>query len=281
MKNILVPTDFSPQAHNAFEVALQLARRTGGRVTLLHVLDLPHGSRLSSTGGPVGGSGLNDVFTIKLLQVTKQRMHALMAEAAHLAEGVPVEDIVQDGAIETAILEEIRARNIDLMVLGSHEHGPETHFFSDSDTERLVRLASCPVLTVKHPTPNFDVHHIVFASDFSAEADRVVPALRQIQATFPAARLHLLDVVTSSSQHAAALERIHAFAYRHQLAHYEPDVFAAPKASTGIPRFAEQAHADLVVMLTHGRTGLSHLLQGSVAETVVTHTASPVLTVHI
>ncbi|WP_190242537.1 universal stress protein [Hymenobacter lapidiphilus] len=88
-------------------------------------------------------------------------------------------------------------------------------------------------------------------------------------------------MVPSAGHHVKALEAIHAFARRHQFSHYEPDVFDAPRVSTGIPRFAEQAHADLVVMLTHGRSALSHLLQGSISESVALHAAPPVLTVHV
>ncbi|GAA4383521.1 universal stress protein [Hymenobacter koreensis] len=279
MQNILVPTDFSAQAHNAFEVALQLAQRTGGHITLLHVVDLPGGAGVSSSGGPVGGSGMNDVFVLKLLQVTKHHMHELKAEAHRLAPEVPVHDEIRTEDLDTAILAEIKEKGIDLVVMGAHVHTTD-HFFSDSHTERVVRLSPCPVLTVKHAAPHFDVQHLVFASDFSPEADTAVPGLRQIQAAFPNATLHLLDVVPNAAGDSEALQRIQNFASRHQLAHYQPDVYHAPKVSTAIPRFADQTHADLVVMLTHGRTGLSHYLQGSIAESVAVHANSPVLTLH-
>ncbi|OON66454.1 universal stress protein [Hymenobacter sp. CRA2] len=281
MQNILVPTDFSPEAHNAFEVALQVAHRTGGHITLLHVVSVPGSSGVVSTGsGTAGGGGLADVFMLKLLQVTKQRMLEWMVEAYRDMPDVPVEDLVQTGPVDEAILEVIRSRHIDLLVVGSHEQTPGTHFFADSGAERLVRLSPCPVLTVKHPAHDFEVRHLVFASDFTAEADRAVPSLQRLRAAFPDALLHLLDVEPSVDRHQAALDRIHDFARRHQLGPYEPDVFDAPKVSAGIPRFAEQAHADLVVMLTHGRTGLRHFLQGSIAENVAVHAAAPVLTLH-
>lgn len=280
MKNLLVPTDFSPTAHNAFETALQLAQRTGGNITLLHVVELPESARFASTGGLAGGGGLNDVFTLKLLQVVKHRMHELMAEAARLAPGVPVHDVVHTAELEAAILAAIEEHRIDLVVMGANNHSSWQHFFTGSHPEHIVRLAPCPVLTVKHPTPHLQVRHIVFASDFSAEADLAVPSLRQVQEVFPEAMVHLLDVVPSPSQQATALARIQRFAQRHELHPYEPDVLAAPSAKTGIPRFVEQTHADLVVMLTHGRVGVSHLLQGSISENVAVHTTAPVLTFH-
>ncbi|GAB3226194.1 universal stress protein [Hymenobacter seoulensis] len=283
MKNILVPTDFSAEAHNAFEVAMQLAHRTAGRVTLLHVVELPETARFASTGGLAGGGGLNNVFTLKMLQVVKHRMHELIDEAHHLAPGVKVQELVHTThttEFESAVLDTIQELDIDLVVMGAQKHNSWQEYFLGTDTEHIVRRAPCPVLTVKHPAPHFEVRHIVFASDFSPEADSAIPSLRQLQEIFPDALLHLLDVVPSADRHEAALESIHSFAQRHQLKRYEPDVFDAPRATTGIPRFAEQAHADLVVMLTHGRTGLSHLLQGSVSESVALNAAQPVLTFH-
>ncbi|MBX0289077.1 universal stress protein [Hymenobacter sp. HSC-4F20] len=280
MKNLLVPTDFSSTAHHAFEVALQIAQRTGGNITLMHVVELPESARFASTGGLAGGGGLNDVYTLKLLQVVKHRMHELMAEAHRTAPGMVVHDVIHTASFEDAMLDAIQERQIDLVVMGAKDHNSWEHFFTGSRTEHIVRLAPCPVLTVKHPTPHFEVRHIVFASDFSAEADLAVRSLRQVQEVFPEALLHLLDVVPDPTRSEATLMRIHRFADRHQLTHYEPDVFHAPNASTGIPRFAEQAHADLVVMLTHGRTGLGHLFQGSISENVALHAAPPVLTFH-
>ncbi|MCA8829513.1 universal stress protein [Hymenobacter pini] len=280
MKNILVPTDFSQEAHYAFEAALQLAHRSGGHVTLLHVVDAPSASGIATSGGMLNGDGLSNVYMLKLLQATKRRMHEWMTEAHQRMPDVPVRDLVLTAELEPAVLETIQEHQIDLVVMGAHEQTSWTRFFLDSHTERIMRLAPCPVLTIKHPAPDFTVQHLVFASDFTAEADRAVPGLKELQALFPEATLHLLDVVPSADRHGAALHAMEAFARRHQLTHYEADVFDAPRVSTGIPRFAEQAHADLVVMLTHGRSALSHLFQSSTSEAVALHASQPVMTVH-
>ncbi|GAA4012656.1 universal stress protein [Hymenobacter fastidiosus] len=283
MQNILVPTDFSPEAHNAFELAVQLAHRTGGHITLLHVVDAPSAASGISTagGGTTGNASRDNVFMVQLLQRTKRRMHELMAEVGRTSPGVPVQDAIAIGPVEEAVLDVIRERGIDLVVVGTQEHTPAFHLFTpDSHAERLVRLAPCPVLTVKHPAPAFEVRSIVFASDFSPEADLLVPYLRQLSTTFPEATLHLLDIVTKFDRYAAAIDQVQAFAERHQLTPYKADIFDAPQVRAGIPRYAEQAHADLVVMLTHGHTGIRHLLQDNIAESVAVQAAAPVLTFH-
>ena len=114
MKNLLVPTDFSAESHHAFEVALQLAQRIGGNVTLLHVVEVPETANFSTYGGPVGGTelptshgGMDNVFMLPLLKATKRRMHELISEAGRTAPNVAVRDIVLTTRTGNAILQAI------------------------------------------------------------------------------------------------------------------------------------------------------------------------------
>lgn len=285
MKNLLVPTDFSAESHHAFTVALQLAGRTGAGVTLLHVLEVPETANFSTYGAPVGGTelpnsdgGMDDVFMIQLLQATKRRMHGLLDEAGRIAPNVTVHDLVLTDSTGPAILQAIETQHIDLVVIGAQTHSAVEHLLNGSHTEELVRLAPCPVLTVKYAVTEFAPRRILFPSDFTAEADQAVPGLRQVQALFPDAELHLLQIVEAEAEHAAAQARILDFAQRHGLKHAQPAIFTDDSPVSGISAYARQMQADLLVVPTHGRTGLSRLLHTSIAETVATHAFPPVLT---
>lgn len=287
MKNILVPTDFSAESHNAFEVALQLAKQTGGSVTLLHVLESPDGTtaNFSSYGGPVNGSelpnsegGIDRIFFIKLMEVTKGKLHALRNEAETMAPDVTVTDGVEVGRIGDGILQAIERHHSDLVVMGAQGHGAMENFFVGSNTERLIRLANVPVLTVKHQQPQFEVRNIVFPSDFTDEASGAIAGLQQVQAAFPNATVHLLHVTDEAGQ---AVQQEQAFAQRAQLTNFQTSSIAASSTSAGIEQFAKQVNADLVVIPTHARTGLSRFFNSSIAETVATHAFPPVLTYHL
>jgi nucleotide-binding universal stress UspA family protein len=282
MKNILVCTDFSPEAHNAFEVALQLAKRTDGRVTLLYVLEEAEGvaGGFSTMGIPTGAHSVDRIFTIKLLETTKRRMHFLRDEAAQLAPEVPVQDEVEIARVGDGILHAIRRDHPDLVVLGARGHGAVEHFFVSSTTERIIRLAPCPVLTVKHPHTDFDVQNIVFPSDFAADAASALEGLRQVQADFPNATLHLLHVAAGGSGHVAQ-QQMQAFARQHHLHNCQTAEVDAERTSLGIEEYAQQVGADMVVIPTHARSGLSRFLSTSIAETVATHAFPPVLTYHL
>lgn len=280
MKNILVATDFSHEAHNALRVAVQLAKHTGGQITLLHVLEAAEGvsGSFSTVGGPVSGNSIDQIFTIKLMEVTKRRMHALKDEAT--AAGVPVQDVVEIARIGDGIMTAIQQHASDLVVVGARGHGAVEHFFVSSTTERLIRLAPCPVLTVKHPHANFDVRTIVFPSDFSAEAVRALDGLRQVQAVFPSATLHLLHVAAGGNGHVAQ-QQMQDFAQQQQLTNYVAAEVDADYTSAGIEEYAQRVAADMVVIPTHARSGLSRFLRTSIAETVATHAFPPVLTYHL
>ena len=281
MKNILVATDFSPESHHAFQVAVQLAQHTGGQLTLLHVLEALEDSAggFSTVGAPVGEDSVNQIFAIKLIEATKRRLNALAAESLRLAPTVPVHEAVEIARVGEGILAAIRRHATELVVLGARGHGAMEHFFVSSTTERLIRLAPCPVLTVKHPHAGYAVRHVVFPSDFSAEAARALDGLRAVRAVFPEATLHLLHVAAGSGGHLAE-QQMRTFAEQHQLGACETSEVDASQTSAGIEAYAQQIGADLVVIPTHVRSGLSRFLQTSIAETVATHAFPPVLTYH-
>ena len=289
MKSILVPTDFSAESHYAFEVALQVAKQTSGSVTLLHVLEAPEAStaNFSSYGGPVNGSelpnsdgGIDQIFIVKLIEATKGRLHALRNEAETLAPGVTVTDGVEVGRIGDGILKAIERHGSDLVVMGAQGHGAMENFFVGSNTERLIRLANVPVLTVKHQQNQFEVRNIVFPSDFTDEAASAITGLQQVQAAFPNATVHLLHV-SDGADGQATQQHEQAFAERAGLTNFQTSSIAASSTSAGIEEFAKQVSADLVVVPTHARSGLSRFFNTSIAETVATHAFPPVLTYHL
>jgi nucleotide-binding universal stress UspA family protein len=194
---------------------------------------------------------------------------------------VPVRYTVKTGAVGDGILQAIQKHGIDLVVMGAREHHDLQHFFVSSTTERMIRLAPCPVLTVKHEHKQMEVRNIVFPFDFSGNPTGAIDGLRQVQAVFPNAKIHLLQVMVGHHvEPSKQQEQIQEFARQHKLTNWQPAVVEADRASTGIEQYAQSVHSDWVVMPTHGRSGLSTWLRPSVAEAVATHAFPPVLTYH-
>nr|WP_051017747.1 universal stress protein [Pontibacter sp. BAB1700] len=115
MRRILVPTDFSDQARNAFEVAVAIARQTGAAIKLLHVVEMPYSYSFSATGDLVGGNGMEQVYMMKLLENTKYRMAELERSVEH--DGVEVVQEVDADNVIRKIRRVINDDKVDLVVM--------------------------------------------------------------------------------------------------------------------------------------------------------------------
>ena len=158
--SILVPIDFSPYAMCALERAADVARRFDAKLIALHVIALEVGvqalaSRLEASvveeSAEAADMSEDDMKSV-LDQQREQGYQALQAFMPPPLCDCPLELRVLFGRpfqriIETAVKEEI-----GLIVMGTHGRTGLAHIALGSIAERVVRLAPCPVLTVKAPT---------------------------------------------------------------------------------------------------------------------------------
>lgn len=281
MKKILVPTDFSDQARYAFEVAVAIARQTGAGIKLLHVVEMPYSfTSFNVTGEMSGNDGMEQVYMMKLLENTRAQMQELESSVPH--EGVEVVQEVDSSKIVSKIRQVIREDNVDLVVMGSKGASGMDEFLIGSNTEKVVRTAECPVLTVKSRMADFKINNIVLPSDFKREIGTAVEKFKYFQDFFRAT-LHLVYINTPGGFESTKVlhERMQKAAERYALQNFTVNVYNDIIEENGILHFANEVGADMVMMATHGRTGLAHLLSGSIAEDLVNHSAIPVLTFHL
>ncbi|MBC5772803.1 universal stress protein [Pontibacter sp. KCTC 32443] len=280
MRRILVPTDFSEQAQYAFEVAVNIARRTGAAIKLLHVIDMPRSIGFSATGDVTYHDNMEQLYIVRLLESTKSRMSLLLNKVNH--SGVEVVQEVDVDSIVGKIKRVVADDKVDLIVMGSKGSSGMDEFLIGSNTEKVVRTANCPVLTIKRHQPDFEIKEIVLASDFRREVGKAMDSFKFFQQLFDA-RVHLVYINTPGAFESSTNLRsklAHA-AEKYDLRNYTINVYNDTIEEDGILHFAEDINADMIMMATHGRTGLSHLLSGSIAEDLVNHTSRPVLTYHI
>jgi len=146
IQKILVPTDFSGHADEAFRVAHTLARAIGAEVTLFHVARPPavvsEGGRLLANPGKEEPANLWDRF--QSIQPTDPR------------DRVEHQVIVADRPSAGHILDMLDKLGCDLIVMGTHGTSWLQQRLFGSLAEEVVRHAHCPVLVVKAPTPTRD-----------------------------------------------------------------------------------------------------------------------------
>jgi nucleotide-binding universal stress UspA family protein len=141
---ILVPTDFSADAEAAVRYAVDLARRVDALVHLVHVVEDPIAAGMwSSEIYTVDIAGLQ----INLIRDAERRLRASVPEgnAAMTTE-------VRTGAAAKQILEAAAEWGSDLIVMGTHGRSGIAHMVMGSVAEKVVRLAPCPVLTLRAGT---------------------------------------------------------------------------------------------------------------------------------
>jgi len=149
LHRILVPTDFSEHSANALGYAVAFAEKFGAELHLLHVVqDLAMFLPDSVTAGPPLMPPVD-----QLTAATRAALDRIVAEN-HLSH-LPVHTDIREGTPFYEIIRFAREKDIDLIVMGTHGRSGLVHVLLGSVTEKVVRKAPCPVLTVRHPEHEF------------------------------------------------------------------------------------------------------------------------------
>lgn len=277
MKKILVPTDFSKEAQTAAEVASGIARKAGAELILLHVIEEGSKDSYKVTGEVTYDSMEDKLYTMKLIQSSKKQINKLATDK--MFDGVKVKEELRMGSPFHGMRSIITEQKVDLVVMGTAGKTDLAEMIIGSNTEKVVRYANCPVLTIQKKPASADFKNIVYASSMSKDEEVFSRIVKQAQEMYNAT-IHLVRINTPGNfqRDVAVKKYMNDFAKKLMLKNYTVNVFNDITEEEGIIYFAESINADMIAMATHGRTGFAHVLAGSIAEDVVNHSKRPVLT---
>lgn len=290
--NILLARDFSSVSDQALWYALYLARKSGATLHLFYA-DVLHEDPFDS---PSSGGTAEERIRRRLLEDPNGDPIE--------GDGLDVETAVErDVAAAPAILNYAAEHDVDIIVAGTHGRRGVQRILLGSVAEEVVRRADCPVLTVRKPDgqqANLDgaVSSILVPIDFSKHSREALRYAKEIAAIYDA-EIQLLHVVEENLHPAFYVGGVGS------IYDVQPDIddkastelqsffgktegptvpsvsthVATGRAAREITKFAENEDVDLLVMSTHGLTGLEHFFMGSVAEKVVRRSPIPVFTV--
>ncbi len=292
---ILFATDFSRWAQRAEDYACALACSWKASLTVLSVAEFPPGLNPNYL--------VNQQYLADLLKHASAELVDLKARAER--RGIAVTTRVATGIPSEEVISAARAEDSDLIVVGTRGKTGLAHVLLGSTAERVIRGASCPVLTVRTepghgaqkegslPTP-VSLERILVPIDFSHcsldALEFAVMVARQAEASLML--LHVLEPVsygldftlghirTREEVRENWTKRLEELASSHRHPHVPVEI----QLRGGLPidsilDAAQTLPCDLIVMGTHGRRGISHALSGSVAEAVLRKAHCPVLTV--
>lgn len=293
LRRILVPTDFSPCAEQALAHAAFLARQYDAAIHLVHVVPV-------APGYPLAGVQATET---KDAGEVERRLRDLVDD--HDLGDLDVRCHAERGeeGVGRVLLETAANVDADLIVLGTHGRRGVRRLFLGSEAEEVIRGADRPVLAVRQLDPSAEpsaIHRVLVPVDLSEHSTRALAHAVELARRYDA-HLHLLHVVQplpdyelpgiyqsslpprtdvtdalTDSAHeelAGLTEQIDLPAGR-----VRADVQHGDPASVIVDTAAED-DIDLIVLASHGRTGLERFLMGSVAEKTIRSAPCPVFVV--
>ncbi|MDP1571007.1 MAG: universal stress protein [Vicinamibacterales bacterium] len=304
IRRILCPIDFSDYSRRALDHAVAIARWYGSTITVLHVCSTTPVAAYAP-GAPTPGVG-----SIVLTEADRRELLAEMTRfiEAESAPGIPVEAMIREGAAAAEILSQATDLKADLLVMGTHGRSGFERLLLGSITEKVLRKASCPVLTVprRHPdaVPAAPVlfKEILCAVDFSAPSMQALTYAMSL-AQEADARLTVVHVMTSglddtpelydtmisdSRLSLADYRQRHEDSARERLRQAIPEAVGSycrvetmmirGKPGPAILRIAGERQTDVIVIGIQGRGAADLMFLGSTTHHVVRAASCPVLT---
>lgn len=280
MDKILVPYDLSEISDAALDFALQMANKTGAcEITVFHVIEHPTASAYEKL--------MNDTYQpmeIKYFRDLVEKVQSKLNEAvdAHNTDKVTVKKKVMIGNPDREILEEIEEGKMDMVIMGTSGSSGVDEFFVGSNSEKVVRHAKCPVITMQNRSNADTIKEIVFASDFETVNEEFVSRMLRLKDILDA-RLRIVIINTPASFTSSRLDNklMDDFVSKHNLTNYTTEIYNHSNEEDGIVAYAEDIGAHMIALGTNQLTGVKHFLKGSIAEDVVNHSPVPVWTYHL
>jgi len=281
VKRILVAMDFSGHAERAFDWAQALARRFSAELEIVtSVFAVPFAVVPGGYAAP-----LDDLRAARA--ATERRLEERVAELT--GSGLRARYTVLHEDPSSGLCALALEKAVDLVALGTRGRAGLAHVLLGSVAERVARLAHCPVLTVHEgvsaPRP---LRKLLVPSDFSDPAAAALLLARTLLE--PGGSIvvtHAIQPVLAPGDPSLPLADPRSEAWAR--AEFEKLAAQTPGArlefdlrysnpETGVLEAASEHAADAIVMGSRGRTGLAHVLLGSVAERVIRRAAVPVFT---
>lgn len=295
-KQVLYPTDLSESSRPALAYAAAVSRRDGARLTVLHAA--PPFEPLLVPSAEAGSARPVALPTIDDLR------DAVRTFAGDALAGLDVDVCVEAGDPSPVIVDHAVAKAADLLVMGTHGRSGFDRLLAGSVTEKVLRRAPCPVLTIPPhaaavPTSGTLFAHILCAVDFSDASEQALGLALELGRDAGGALTVATVLEWLAEEAPLTYPEFDITPYRAHLADDAAvrlrdlvqaagapaagpieQVVALGRAHREILRLATEKGSDLIVMGAQGRGGIGLALFGSTTQQVVRGAPCPVLVVH-
>lgn len=271
MQTILIPTDFSPEAHNAAIHAAELARIFNAKLLLFHAYMLPT---------PVSEVPYVMV-TVDELQKENEQMMKKEAEVLNQQFNMEIEWLVRIGIPSDEIKLLVEERPIDLVVMGMKGVGGIDKLIG-STTVNLIRKVKTPVMVIPQDARFNQLRHITFGTDYHYEINiHCFNPMVELAKKFNS-EVHIVHVRKAESNNNEVAEFEWRKTAENVLAgiNYKFVTVEDDNVKHGLVEFIQANETELLVMLTHKHSFLERLFNKSQTAAMAYETKVPMLVLH-
>jgi len=272
MKNILVPVDFSIYSLSAAKSAASIASKSGAKIILLHIIDIPVGFEKQSVTQQQRHPEVEERLVKAKMKMDKFSQLPFFANCSLrsiVRGGVPFEQIIIFG----------ERNKIDLIVMGVHGGGESYGKFIGSTAQRVMRSSLCPVLGIKKNYNIGGIKKILFASDFNEDVRSAVEQVKEL-ATALKANVDLAFINTPGNfiDDTTMEGRMKKFIVGERGLKLQTVIQNSNHREEGIIQCAKKRNANMIAMVTHLRAHKVGYLIG-ITESVLFQSKLPVLSI--
>ncbi len=274
MKTLLVPTDFSEYALRAIHTAVSIAMATGAKIILLHNVytetkweSLPNSRRLEYPE------------TIKRIKEAESKMNLLMKN--NLFKKVKTTNIISYGIAYEEIVLRAKKLKVDLILMGSHGNEASERYFIGSTIQKVLREATCPVMTVQKNFKPGKWKKLAFATDFKKEVFKPFEKIKKLALGLSSV-VYLIFI-----NHPADFEDTRSinnmmdnFIKKYPDVNFHKVIYNHEDIAEGILQFTEDNPMDWIAIITRNRKWKPKYLIGH-TEALVFRSTIPVLSMNI
>lgn len=275
MKKIIIPVDFSEYSEYALKTAAQLAKKHHSELVLVHMLEMPTG--YSSHDNEYSKS------LFFMIKYAEKKMEQLTSEP--YLKGITMNVIIKHFTVFSEVGKLAIEQEASLIIMGSHGASQYSTFVG-SNTEKVVRSSTVPVLVVKEELKSVDFNKAVFVSDFKMES---VNAYLKAQSLFKILEIEskLLFINVPGSGFVSTSEMKYRFenflikadGHLENLKHFAN--YDDYTVEGGVKYYADEHDIDLISISTHGKSSISQFFNHSVSLDITHKSSYPVLTILI
>ncbi|GEM_PF-667429 len=281
IKEILLPTDFSEAAANAFVYTLYLAEQLQAKIHLLHVYPTTH--LHEELLHPDFVENMNDAH-LKIASSAFEKYQIIAKE--HLSRAVDFGFMAESGTPYTEIIRLSKELNVDLIVMGTQGAASINERILGSVTVRVIQEATCPVLAIPAEYSYQPIEQILYAMEMNQEeyssVTQLINIARQMKAKILCANVQTKHTSTKQAESAFVAEEafMEHFSDLQQEGMLEFHSLQYPDIIEGLRHFINVNKVDFIAMTTHKRDWVRQFSDPSLTREMVLYTDMPLLAFH-